>query len=240
VSEHRDLPYPEPEDFGLSSRHGLVSVIIFVRHRPGDELRVTVVSSDDVSSLESDRTIVFELRDPHGGVVVDHAAGAVGRLSKERFFELIVRVPPGEPARYVAGLEIHPPAAPPRVFEWPVEVPDPTLPVTAELELSAPFASPGDTLELTVRNTGPNPITFGEDYEVELRREDGGWEDVVDKRFVLRIGHVLEPAESLPLEVVVPRRARPGRHRVAMNVHGWARGTARPTVEFYVVARRSE
>jgi hypothetical protein len=67
--EHRDLPYPEPEDFGLSSRHGLVSVIVFVRHRPADELRVTVVWSDAVSSLESDRTVVFELRDPNGGVV---------------------------------------------------------------------------------------------------------------------------------------------------------------------------
>jgi hypothetical protein len=237
---HRDLPLPEPEDFGLPAGDGGVSVVVFPRHRVRQPFRTMVWTDDGAPGHESDASVVMELRHEDGEVVA-RAAEQVGTLTEERLFELEIALPDVVPARYVARLEIHRPAIPPRVFEWPIEVPDPTLPATAELELSARTAAPGETLELTVRNTGRGQIAFGQDFELERYSEDGGWRHVPREGLILMPLHFLEPGTSRALNVHVPRRASPGRHRVALNVRGEsAHGTVRPTVEFDVVARTSQ
>jgi hypothetical protein len=166
----------------------------------------------------------------------------VGRLTESPLFEISVQLPRREPARYVARLEIHQPDALPRVFEWPVEVPDPTLPLAAILSLTVATAAPGDTLELTVRDTGPTPLSFGRDYELQRWREDGmGWKYIWPEGLVLMILHELEPGASLALRVDVPRGARPGRHRIVKELGSqWAHGTVRAPVEFDVGARASQ
>jgi hypothetical protein len=235
-----ELPYPEPEDFGLPGDRGTLSVGIENRHRPGDRLWVKVAWLEEGSSHESDRTVVLELRDP-GGEVIERSAQAIGRLTEWPMFEIAVQVPGVVPAGYVARLEIHGPEVPDRVFEWPVEVPDPSLAVAAELELSATFAAPGEALELTLRNTGPAPIAYGDGFELERRLEDGtGWRSVPHEGMELMILRTLEPGESRLRHVEIPRWTRPGRHRIVKDVGSqWARGTARPSVEFDVVPRTS-
>ena len=235
-----DLPLPEPEDFGLPADDGGVSVVVLKRHHRRQPFRTAVWVADGAPAHESDASVVMELRDSDGEVVV-RAVDQVGTLTEGRRFELELSLPDVVPARYVARLEIHRPATPARVFEWPVEVPDPTLPVAAELELSATSAAPGDTLELTVRNTGPTPIAFGEGYVLERQGEDGRWHHVPRADLILMPLYTVEPGGSHPLEMLVPRRARPGRHRVLLDIGGpWTGGTVRPTVEFDVLARRSE
>jgi hypothetical protein len=240
VFRHRDLPDPEPEEFGLAP-HGGVSIVVFDRHTPSQPFRTVLWVADGAPAHVSDASVVMELRDPAGNAVA-RAAELVGTLTEGRLFELEIEMPDVVPARYVARLEINRPTRPPRVFEWPVEVPDPTLPVAAELEVSATRAAPGDTLELTVRNTGPTPIAFGETYEIERQREDGAdWAFVPREGFDLMPLYTLEPGKSRALKVVVPRRARPGRHRIVKHIGSqWASATTRPTVEFDVVARTSE
>jgi hypothetical protein len=214
-----------------------VSVVVFDRHYTSQPFRASVRVADGAPAQHSDATVVMELRDPDGEVVA-RAAAPVGTLTEGRPFELDLALPDVIPARYVARLEIHQPAFPTRVFDWPIEVPDPTLPVAAELTLSSTTALPGDRLELTVRNTGPTQLTFGMDWEIERRLDDGGWVPVPREGIVLRPGLFLEPATSRPLEVRVPRGGRPGRHRVALAIESaWAYGSVRPSVEFDVVAR---
>jgi hypothetical protein len=248
VSAYPDAPCPSEEDFGLSPDRGFVSVNIYPRHRPGERLLLALDLLDTASSHESDRTVVLEL--DAGGEVVDRAAKAVGRLTQRMPFEIWVRLPRRQPARYVARLEIHQPDAPPRVFEWPVEVPDPTLPLAATLSLSATTAAPGDKLKLTAHNTGPTPLWLGETYYLQRWREDGtGWEDVNRDDYDLRHLIELPPGGSHTRRVDVPRRARPGRHRIVKEfdspwAHGtvrasWAHETVRASVEFDIVARAS-
>jgi hypothetical protein len=119
---------------------------------------------------------------------VQAKATASRRLTEGRLFQIWVRLNRRQPARYVARLEIHQPDAPPRVFEWPLELPDPTQYLAATLSLSATTAAPGDTLELTAHNTGPSPLSFGETYDLQRWREDGtGWEDVNREDFDLAV-----------------------------------------------------
>jgi hypothetical protein len=236
VSTYPDAPCPS-EDFGLPPDRGFASVNIEPRHHPGDCLSL-VLCLYEPPSHESDRTVVLELRDL-GGEVVDRAAGAVGRLT-ERTLWFSVQLPRRAPAGYVARLQIHQPDAPPRVFEWPVEVPDPTLPLSASLSLSAATAAPGDTLELTAHNTGPAWLALGEQYYLQRWPDSTGWKDV--RRGDGDLMHLIElpPGSSHTRWVVVPRRAGPGRHRIIKEFGSrWAHGNVRASVEFDVVAPAS-
>ena len=237
----RDPPFPTLEDFGLPPDRGLMWVRIPDRHRPGDCLSLVLAWIGPPSGHQSDRTVVLELRDP-GGQVVDRAAKAVGCLSEERLFQISVRPTRREPDRYVARLEIHQPDASPRVFEWPLELPDPSLFLAATLSLSAATAAPGDKLELTVHNTGRTPLSFGERYDLQRWREDGaGWEHAPGVYSFLAVGLKLPPGSSYSQRVDVPRPARPGRHRIVKEFATlWAHGTVRASVEFDVVARASQ
>ena len=199
---------------------------------------------------------MLELRDP-GGDVVDREAGPVGRLTEWTLFDLSVQLPRRAPARYVARLEIHQPDAPPRVFEWPVEVPDPTLPLEATLSLSAATAAPGDELELTIHNTGPTELLFGRPYDLQRWREDvTGWEEAPMEGGWPMDLLMVPPGDSHEQRVNVPRCARPGRHRIVKEfwsdwAHGrppsvkefesdWAHGVIWASVEFDVVTRASQ
>jgi hypothetical protein len=129
--------------------------------------------------------------------VVDRATKAVGRLTEGRLFQIWVRLNRRRPARHIARLEIHQPDAPSRVFEWPLELRDPTLYLAATLSLSATTAAPGDMLELTVHNTGPATLSFGETYDLQRWREDGtGWGYVNREDEDLMVSIELPPGSS--------------------------------------------
>ena len=87
----------------------------------------------------------------------------------------------------------------------------------AALRLSATRARSGDTLTVTVINTGTTCIETGRRYVVERRREDGTWEQAAPESPHRAALWRVAPNTTWEQRVTLPN-LQPGRHRIVKSV----------------------
>jgi hypothetical protein len=214
--------YPAFSDLGLAEHVGAISV-------PGEtigalrELEVTIclhAETDDAPAVPVEAEIVLELIDLAGQTVAA-VRGEVTALTPNRQVNWTLSMPATAPAEYIRRLIITRPDAAPLVFEAPLTVP--VQEFDAELSLQPGPTSAGDLPEMTLRNTGPNPVWYGERYALERRGDNGQWTPVPlsapgERRGFRMYRGTLAPNQSFTQRTRVPLHAELGRHRFSKTV----------------------
>ena len=101
------------------------------------------------------------------------------------------------------------------LYEALIENQRPLVPHAADaaVKLDRKDAAPGDTLQLTIENTGDRRLEYGVSYMLE-RRTDHGWRWInLDQAFVLVL-QVLEAGETEHQEIDLPRDLKPDTYRI--------------------------
>jgi hypothetical protein len=214
------VPWPSLEDFGLPDDLGATMVSLGGECMSGTKLWVQIGLRDERASHDSNIELVLELADEHGEVLAcEHTR--VGVLRGGRGVALWVRLPADAPARYLQRLQIVRSDGSIREFEWQVTVPEQR--VEGELWISRRAVTPGTTVEIVLRNTGPNELFCGEEYE--LQRFESRWIDVPvddpehdsDRAWTLA-AYRLQPGATWRQEATIGNHVRPGRHRLLKTV----------------------
>lgn len=108
------------------------------------------------------------------------------------------------------------PAAPPAASPFPA----PTGPPAAAMELDRTTVAPGQTLGVTLRNTGGTTLSHGVCHEGFERSTPGGWTAVtLEPAPCPAIAHLLHAGGAWQATIGVPADLAPGRYRVKWSLY---------------------
>ena len=146
-------------------------------------------------------------------------------------YRLLVRAGSRRWVRHIAtaGVTTVPAPGPGGSAEQPSRPPEPTRPsqcpspgaAAVELTVQPAVARRGDRLDLTFRNTGEACVTFGAEWVLERRGEDGTWSRAGDSGAVPAWAASLPPGASGSDTAVLDQPdLPPGRYRVVKTFTG--------------------
>jgi hypothetical protein len=177
--------------------------------------QISLVRLDDgAPGVVKQRTLrrgVFTARLPKAG----GARYALRLRVGKRAYRGVIRTPPPPKRPDEPGVSLPAPATPSAPCPWPAPV---TAKLSAALRLDRATAYKGETVGITIENTGEACLRTGAAYQWE-RLVDGSWQPIPEPVPFIMIAYIVPPGRTLTRSVTVHADDMPaGEYRLIIEV----------------------